>query len=291
MWAAILAGVLGLSALPVGVAQVRAADLGTVTVTGTGSLVFTPSTVVGAVGDTITIKVEIQGAFLTPVIAGSTGRLLIGDTTCDSTQGTCLASPYDQPLKTYTVGTLGEVKFVENGGSGRVGTLTIAAPAPSTTSSTTTTTTVPPPTSSTTSTTSPPSTTSTTTTTADTSDDESEDETVGSSAMSTCYVRAMVVAPSKKRRSACISITGERGQVAGKSGIIVNGRTRGLKQGSTVKAWVKFPGQTTYSEGTIKAKVAGSKFTWSRKTGKKTYVYFTTENEQTKSNVIIIPAK
>lgn len=290
--AAVLAGVLGLSALPVAVAQVQAADLGTVTVTGTGSFVFTPSTVVGAVGDTITIKVDIQGVFLTPVIAGSTGRLLIGNTTCDSTQATCLA-PFYEP-RTYTVGALGEIKFVESGGSSRVGTLTIAAPAPSTTSSTTSsstttpTTAVPPPASSTTSTTPATSTTSTTssTTTAPTaSDDEEDDDDADSSAViSPCDV---IAAPKKKR---CIHITGERGEVAGKTGIIVNGTTRGLKKGATVKVYVRFPGQE-YFLASAQPTVRERKFTWSRKTGKKTYVYFTTEDGLIQSNRIIIAAK
>ena len=302
MRAAVLAGVLGLSALPVAVAQVQAADLGTVTVTGTGSFVFTPSTVVGAVGDTITIKVDIQGVFLTPVIAGSTGRLLIGNTTCDSTQATCLAPFYE--TRTYTVGALGEIKFVENGGSSRVGTLTIAAPAPSTTSSTTSsstttpTTAAPPPAPSTTSTipaTSTTSTTSSTTTAPTASDDEDDDEADSPAEISPCSLKAMmmdrneaiIAAPKKKR---CISITGERGEVAGKTGIIVNGRTRGLKKGATVKGYVRFPGQG-YTLASTQPTVMKRKFTWSRKTGKKAYVYFTTEDGMIQSNTIVIAAK
>lgn len=98
---------------------------------------------------------------------------------------------------------------------------------------------------------------------------------------------AIIAAPKKKR---CISITGERGEVAGKTGIIVNGRTRGLKKGATVKGYVRFPGQG-YTLASTQPTVMKRKFTWSRKTGKKAYVYFTTEDGMIQSNTIVIAAK
>ena len=88
-----------------------------------------------------------------------------------------------------------------------------------------------------------------------------------------------------------IVITGSRTTVFGKPGISVDGDTTGFTRGSTVVPMVRFPGQTSYTEGTARPVVDSSgAFTWSRKTGKKTYVYFTTEDRSVQSNRVIIPA-
>lgn len=89
-----------------------------------------------------------------------------------------------------------------------------------------------------------------------------------------------------------ISITGERGVVSGKSGVIVTGTSVGFRNGAQFTAHVKFPGQTDYTEASQKATTdTNGDFTWSRKTGKKTYVYFSSANGEVRSSRIIIPAQ
>ena len=89
-----------------------------------------------------------------------------------------------------------------------------------------------------------------------------------------------------------ITITGERGTVNGKPGIKVDGLTTGFAEGDKVKPWIKFPGQTSYSEGSARPVIdADGEFYWQRKTGKKIYVYFTNEDGSVKSDRIIIQAK
>jgi len=89
-----------------------------------------------------------------------------------------------------------------------------------------------------------------------------------------------------------IVITGERGTVKGKPGIMVDGITTGFAEGDLVAPWIKFPGQTSYSEGSARPAIdAQGEFYWQRKTGKKIYVYFTNENGDVKSDRIIIAAK
>lgn len=91
--------------------------------------------------------------------------------------------------------------------------------------------------------------------------------------------------------SATIDITGERGTVAGKSGIIVNGTTTGFTAGDTVVPYVRFPGQE-YVQGSARPEIAADgSFEWQRKTGKKTYVYFTSADGTLTSNRIIIAAQ
>ena len=91
--------------------------------------------------------------------------------------------------------------------------------------------------------------------------------------------------------SKTILIVGERGTVSGKPGIIVDGSTTGFDAGATVKPWVRFPGQTEYTAGSARPAIkAAGDFTWQRKTGKKTYVYFTSDDDVVKSNRIIIAA-
>ena len=82
-----------------------------------------------------------------------------------------------------------------------------------------------------------------------------------------------------------ITITGSRdGQR-----ITVTGTSMHLTS-QTVRPWLRFPGETTYSEGAAVIPVsANGTFTWSRKTGKKTYVYVA--HATTKSNTVTIPAR
>jgi hypothetical protein len=82
-----------------------------------------------------------------------------------------------------------------------------------------------------------------------------------------------------------ITITGSRdGQR-----ITVTGTSMHLTS-QTVRPWLRFPGETTYSEGAAVIPVsANGTFTWSRKTGKKTYVYVA--HATTRSNTVTIPAR
>jgi len=83
-----------------------------------------------------------------------------------------------------------------------------------------------------------------------------------------------------------IVITGVRGEVRGKPGIIVTGSST-LELGAVVRPWVRFPGQTAYVEGSAQVLVDESGgFTWERRTGKKTYVFVTAGS--LRSNRVII---
>ena len=89
-----------------------------------------------------------------------------------------------------------------------------------------------------------------------------------------------------------IVIAGVRGTVSGKPGVVFTGETTGFGKDAKMKPWVRFPGQTEYTLGTARptTDVAGD-FTWQRKTGKKIYVYFTSEDDAVKSNRVIVDAK
>ena len=57
-----------------------------------------------------------------------------------------------------------------------------------------------------------------------------------------------------------------------------------------MRPWVKLPGQRSHTMGTARVTVAADgSFTWSRKSGKKTYVYFASESG-VRSKGITIPA-
>lgn len=85
-----------------------------------------------------------------------------------------------------------------------------------------------------------------------------------------------------------ISITGARAQVNGKPGIRVVGTTTCL-DGQKIVPFFKFPGETSYTEGTARPNIeVNGSFEWRRKTGKKFYAYVMVGD--VKSNAIIIPA-
>ena len=87
-----------------------------------------------------------------------------------------------------------------------------------------------------------------------------------------------------------ITITGSRTTVNGKPGVRVEGTASGFPAGTALKAWFRFPGQTTYTEGVAPITIGqDGSFSWSRKTGKKIYVYVRAEDD-TKSNRVIIAA-
>ncbi len=98
--------------------------------------------------------------------------------------------------------------------------------------------------------------------------------------------------------TASIIIAGERGEVRDRPGILVDGVTQGIAEGTIVRPWIKFPGETTYSQGVAQRSVAIfdaseelGEFAWQRRTGKKIYVYFRTEDDAVQSTRIIIPAR
>lgn len=87
-----------------------------------------------------------------------------------------------------------------------------------------------------------------------------------------------------------ILITGDRGTVNGKPGITIDGVTTGLDDGTKVIPWIRFPGQTSFTESSARPVVTDGEFSWSRKTGKRTSVYFTTEDQSIKSGRVTVPA-
>ena len=89
-----------------------------------------------------------------------------------------------------------------------------------------------------------------------------------------------------------VMISGVRAQVRGRPGVIVSG-TSTLQMGAILRPWVKFPGPTTFGEGSaqVLADESGD-FTWQRRTGKRTgkkvYVYMTA-GDLTSNRIVIRP--
>lgn len=71
--------------------------------------------------------------------------------------------------------------------------------------------------------------------------------------------------------------------------VVVEGDTEGLAEGTLVTPQYRFPGQTSYTDGTPVKIGEDGKFIWFRKTGKKIYVQFAVGDVY--SNRVIIPAK
>lgn len=89
-----------------------------------------------------------------------------------------------------------------------------------------------------------------------------------------------------------ITITGTRGDVRGKSGVIVSGATTGFEMGAILRPWFRVPGQSGYSEGAAEILVdASGEFTWQRRTGKKMYIVVRSEDGAIKSNRIVVAAR
>lgn len=90
-----------------------------------------------------------------------------------------------------------------------------------------------------------------------------------------------------------IVIVGDRGLESGSAGgvIFVEGTTTGFAVGDPVVPFFRSPGQTEYVAGSSRPKIdLQGGFTWKRNTGKKTFVYFTSEDGSVKSNTAFIPA-
>lgn len=68
---------------------------------------------------------------------------------------------------------------------------------------------------------------------------------------------------------ASIMITGLRGDVRGKPGVVVEGSTTGLDAGSILHPWIRLPRQDTSTEGMARiATDFSGEFTWQRRTGR-----------------------
>jgi hypothetical protein len=87
-----------------------------------------------------------------------------------------------------------------------------------------------------------------------------------------------------------IAITGSRTTVSGKPGIEVDGITVGFENGKTVVPYFRFPGETSYTEGSARPVITDDAFMWQRKTGKKFYAYVTSDDGAVQSNRVIIAA-
>ena len=88
-----------------------------------------------------------------------------------------------------------------------------------------------------------------------------------------------------------ITITGTRGEVRGKPGVAVTGSTTGFGTGAILRPWIRFPGQTSYTQGTASILVdAQGGFTWQRRTGKTIYISIRSEDGTVKSNRLILRA-
>jgi hypothetical protein len=89
--------------------------------------------------------------------------------------------------------------------------------------------------------------------------------------------------------SPSILITGTRTDVRDKPGVVVNGTTSGFDMGAILRPWIRFPGQTSYTQGSasILVDVQGG-FTWERRTGKTIYISLRTADGEIHSNRLIM---
>jgi hypothetical protein len=88
-----------------------------------------------------------------------------------------------------------------------------------------------------------------------------------------------------------ITISGTRGTVSGRSGIIIDGVTDGIENGKTVTPFIRFPGETTFTAGSARPEISADEFTWQRKTGKRVTVYVElSDDASVRSNRVVIQA-
>jgi YVTN family beta-propeller protein len=86
-------------------------------------------------------------------------------------------------------------------------------------------------------------------------------------------------------------IAGTRQDVRSKPGIRIIGTSTHLAAGTILRPWIRFPGQASFTQGTAQILVdTNGDFTWGRTTGKKTYVYLATPDDNLRSNRVTIPA-
>ena len=87
-----------------------------------------------------------------------------------------------------------------------------------------------------------------------------------------------------------ITIQCYRSTVIGKPGITCDGTAKGFSSGDQVVPNFRFPGETSYTTSLTRPQMLDGAFNWSRKTGKKIYVYFTSLDGVVQSNRAIVPA-
>ncbi|HEY7821880.1 MAG TPA: hypothetical protein VIG24_03550 [Acidimicrobiia bacterium] len=74
--------------------------------------------------------------------------------------------------------------------------------------------------------------------------------------------------------------------------VVVKGTAVGFSEGEVVVPWLRFPGQTSYTQQVARRVVqADGSFTWQLRTGKSVAVYFTSEDGSVRSNRIVLPAR
>ena len=88
-----------------------------------------------------------------------------------------------------------------------------------------------------------------------------------------------------------IEIRCERTTVSGKPGVRCEGVAKGFSSGTSVIPYFRFPGETTYTAGLARPEISSlGTFEFSRKTGKKIYIYFTSLDGSVSSNRTITSA-
>jgi hypothetical protein len=89
-----------------------------------------------------------------------------------------------------------------------------------------------------------------------------------------------------------IVISGSRGEVRGKRGIIVTGETTGFAAGDILIPWFRWSGPSEYSPGFARISIReDGDFRWQRRTGRKIYIIIRSEADPAiRSNRLILPA-
>jgi len=98
------------------------------------------------------------------------------------------------------------------------------------------------------------------------------------------WTTAVTPEPEPTPSTATIAISGARASRQ----VTVVGITTGLVSAS-LQSMVKVRGQSNYQPGSVRVVNDAGSFNWGRKTGKKVYVYFV--SDEVRSNRVIIPAK
>jgi len=88
-----------------------------------------------------------------------------------------------------------------------------------------------------------------------------------------------------------ITIFGERGKGDASNRIFIEGISTGLPAGTDVIPYLRFPGETGFTAGIPTTTDADGNFRWSRKTGKRVAVRFRTADGSVTSNQIVIDAR
>lgn len=86
-----------------------------------------------------------------------------------------------------------------------------------------------------------------------------------------------------------ILITGSRGDVRGKPGVVVDGTSTGLAMGATLEAWVRFETEPSYQVSRVRILVdASGEFTWQRRAVRTIHIQVRTPDGGVTSNTLTI---